>query len=402
MDKAKQASIELAVAWESPHAAHTDWYFFDKIDFWRDLLPGELGGALAELTEGESAADRFEAGALVSPYDERQARAIKDVQFTRRLPSGAVIEPRTGRFYPSGLLSQAADVFPGDQHPFRYLGQENSTCHVDLNHPLARVPVAVEARVVEVLDAREERGGRCNDVAQALTENGPGLQASLPDRDTDFFSGTPFARLDERGDAVFYETPRLVNHIEEVAMGRIRGLYARFIQPGMRVLDLMCSWNSHLPSDITGLSVTGLGMNRAELQRNERLTEYVVHDLNAAPQLPFGDDAFDVAICTVSVEYLTRPIDVFREAARVLRPGAPFIVTFSDRWFPPKVIQLWTELHAFERMGLVIDYFRKSGGFGELQTESVRGLLRPADDKYAGMTPLSDPVYAVWGYAKHR
>lgn len=81
-----------------------------------------------------------------------------------------------------------------------------------------------------------------------------------------------------------------------------------------------------------------------------------------------------MVICSVSVEYLVRPLEVFAEVGRVLKPGGRFIITFSDRWFPSKVIQLWTELHPFERMALVLEYFRRSGQFSDLATESRRGL----------------------------
>jgi SAM-dependent methyltransferase len=104
-------------------------------------------------------------------------------------------------------------------------------------------------------------------------------------------------------------------------------------------------------------------------------------------------------MCTVSVEYLTHPLAVFSEVARVLRPGGRFVVTVSNRWFPPKAIRVWKELHEFERMGLVMEYFLLSGAFRRLQTQSMRGLPRPADDKYAHQLMHSDPVYAVWGEA---
>ncbi|MEJ2346265.1 MAG: hypothetical protein P8090_12790 [Gammaproteobacteria bacterium] len=76
---------------------------------------------------------------------------------------------------------------------------------------------------------------------------------------------------------------------------------------------------------------------------------------------------------------------------------APVIMTWSERWFPPKVVNIWSELHPFERMGLVTDYFVRAGAYGHLHTESIRGLPRPADDKYAAMLATADPVYAVWG-----
>jgi SAM-dependent methyltransferase len=97
------------------------------------------------------------------------------------------------------------------------------------------------------------------------------------------------------------------------------------------------------------------------------------------------------------VEYLTRPHEVFSEVARILKPGGIFIHSFSNRWFPPKAIRIWAELHEFERMGLVLEYFLKSGQYRGLETYSMRGLPRPANDKYSDRLPYADPVYAVWG-----
>lgn len=167
----------------------------------------------------------------------------------------------------------------------------------------------------------------------------------------------------------------------------------------MAVPDLMASVNSHIAAEVAPLELTGLGMNRAELLRNPRLTERVVHDLNREPALPFSDGRFEAVLCTVSVEYLVRPIEVFREVRRVLRAGAAFLITFSDRWFPPKGIRVWTELHSFERLGLVADWLRQTGGFADVRTESFRGLPRPVADKYASMTNRSDPIFCVWGWA---
>jgi hypothetical protein len=97
--------------------------------------------------------------------------------------------------------------------------------------------------------------------------------------------------------------------------------------------------------------------------------------------------------------YLTQPDAVFRAVRRVLKPGAPFVVTFSERWFPPKAIQIWTMLHPFERLGLVLDYFRRSGGFTGLGTETARDWPRPHDDPYAGQFAFADPLFVVWGRA---
>jgi SAM-dependent methyltransferase len=212
---------------------------------------------------------------------------------------------------------------------------------------------------------------------------------------TDFFDDTAFERIDEDDDAIFYLRPRLVNHIVSLASAHIGELYAERLQLGMRVLDLMSSYESHLPPSLTGIQLTGLGLNLEEMQANPALNQCVVHDLNHDPALPFADDSFDTIICTASVEYLTSPFDVMRELARVVKPGGNVMFTFADRWFPPKAIHLWGEVHAFERMAVVLAYFRDSGLFTDYYTETARGWPRPEDDKYAAELDDSDPVFFV-------
>jgi len=172
------------------------------------------------------------------------------------------------------------------------------------------------------------------------------------------------------------------------------------LSSGTKLLDLMGSWTSHLPDTLENVDATGLGLNEAELRANPRLSNIAVHDLNRDHRLPFADNMFDAVICTASIGYLTAPIEVVTDVARVTRPGGIFVATFSDRWFPGKEIRLWPELHPFERVGLVLDIFRKTGAFENLHTESVRGWPRPADDKYISERPISDPIFAVWGYVK--
>jgi SAM-dependent methyltransferase len=189
----------------------------------------------------------------------------------------------------------------------------------------------------------------------------------------------------------------LVSHVDTRAQASIAALYSRLLKPGMAVVDLMSSWQSHVPQDLELNSLVGLGLNEEELHHNPRLTGQVLHDFNRDPVLPFPDEQFDALICNLSVEYLVRPLEVFAEAARVIKPGGLLVQTFSNRWFPPKVVQIWTELHEFERVGLVLEYFLRSGSFGNLKTFSSRGWPRPETDRYYPQIRLSDPVYAVWG-----
>jgi ubiquinone/menaquinone biosynthesis C-methylase UbiE len=133
------------------------------------------------------------------------------------------------------------------------------------------------------------------------------------------------------------------------------------------------------------------------MEDNPQLTCYEIHDLNKNYHLPFRDEEFDAVICSFSVDYMTQPFGVFEDVARILKQQGYFIVTFSNRWFPPKVAKIWSELHEFERIGLVLEYFLQSGQYKDLETYSLRGLPRPMDDKYYPQIQFSDPIYAVWG-----
>ncbi len=389
--------VEVSLIWEAQQASHCDRLFFDRLNTWRDYFPGTLGEQLNVAEIDQIVSYQAQAGELVEPYKEQQVHRVKRSQFQTRISPGLVITPQRGRFYPRNLVSGISSYFEGDRRPLRCVEIENDDLLVDLNHPLARYALKLEARLLKELEAKQEHGGASIDVPQMCTRNGPGMQARLPDTETDFYSGDPFARLDTRVDSAFYTMTRLLPHIDRTASEQLAKIYERFLQPGMQVLDLMSSWQSHLPEHITGLAVTGLGLNREELQRNPRLSQKVIHDLNTQAQLPFETEQFDVCICSLSIEYLIRPDEVLAEVARVLKPGAPFIVSFSERWFPPKVIAIWQQMHAFERMGLVLDLFGKSRKFTSLGSESVRGLPRPLDDKYAAELAESDPIYAVWG-----
>ena len=175
-----------------------------------------------------------------------------------------------------------------------------------------------------------------------------------------------FHRLDASPDPEFYAAPRFVTHIDEGATAAVTQLYREHLPPGGAVLDLMSSWVSHLPPEVAYGRVVGLGMNTQELAANPRLDAWLVHDLNAEPRLPFADAEFDAAACCVSIDYLVRPVEVLRDLARVLRPGAPLVVTFSNRRFPTKVIALWESLDDAGHVQLVGHYLREAAAWSDV------------------------------------
>ncbi len=150
-----------------------------------------------------------------------------------------------------------------------------------------------------------------------------------------------FAKADPSPDALFYAEPRFVTHIDDRAIRAVTQVYRELLPANGRVLDLMSSWISHLPKDVTYAEVVGLGLSEPELSRNTRLARHFVHDLNRDTTLPLEDACFDAACCCVSVQYLERPVAVLREVRRVLKPGAPVVITFSDRCFPSKAVLIW-------------------------------------------------------------
>ncbi len=196
-----------------------------------------------------------------------------------------------------------------------------------------------------------------------------------------------FDKYDDEPDEIFYEMPRFVTHIDDHAIAAVTQLYREHFPPGGDLLDLMSSWVSHLPPEVTYARVVGLGMNEEELGANPRLTEFLVQDLNQNPVLPYRDESFDGAAVCVSIQYLTRPVEVLKEVARVLRPNAPLVITFSNRCFPTKAVMVWQMLDDKGHVSLVERYMREAGFV------DVIGLDR--GPKRWG----SDPLYAVIGRA---
>jgi hypothetical protein len=397
MEVTDLAAVEFSLQWKSSYAMHVDRHFIDKIHFWRDIFPENFKDHLGLLQPGGSHREDYPAGILVEPYDEKRVRTFKINQFASTSQENLI--PEIGKFYPQGWAWRALNCFPQNTLPFRVVGRDKELFVADTNHPLAHYPLTLEARLTDRWQPSKERGGECKDLASIVTGDGPGMQLPYRWVAKDRYSPYPFQRINN-DDTTFYQTPRMVNHLDDTAIDQVKSIYSKLLRQNTRILDLMSSWTSHLPDTLDECQVTGLGLNLSELQANNQLARSVVHDLNREPILPFTDNSFDAVICTASIEYLTRPLDVLAEIARVTLPGGLFITTFSDRWFPGKEIQPWAELHRFERLGLILDYYLKTGKFENLHTESLFGLPRPLTDKYAASLQFSDPIFAVWANIK--
>ncbi|HIK40694.1 class I SAM-dependent methyltransferase [Thermoleptolyngbya sp. M55_K2018_002] len=200
-------------------------------------------------------------------------------------------------------------------------------------------------------------------------------------------------KLDETDDALFYDYPRFVTHVDDGFIQQLTDLYRERLKPDTRILDMMSSWVSHLPEEMTFAHVEGHGMNAEELARNPRLDHYFVQNLNQNQLLPLPDQSFDAVLNTVSVQYLQRPEAVFAEIYRILKPGGLAIVSFSNRMFFQKAIQAWVEASESQRVELVKRYFEQIPGFGKIETIARQPSVPPFL-QLLGMGG-GDPFYAV-------
>eukprot|EP01023_Acetabularia_acetabulum_P014574 TRINITY_DN17119_c0_g1_i10.p1 TRINITY_DN17119_c0_g1~~TRINITY_DN17119_c0_g1_i10.p1 ORF type:complete len:298 (-),score=37.04 TRINITY_DN17119_c0_g1_i10:121-1014(-) len=201
-----------------------------------------------------------------------------------------------------------------------------------------------------------------------------------------------FGRYDETKDSGFYETPRFVAHIDEGAINALTKYYQQVFPPpekqDVAMLDICSSWISHYPKDFKAERISGLGMNGEELAANPIFTDYDVHDLNEDPKLPYDDNTFDFVTNAVSVDYLTKPLQVFQEIHRVLKPGGSAIMSFSNRCFPTKAIAIWTSTDDLEHIYIVGSYFHYSVKGGFTKPEAID--ISPPKGLFGG-----DPMYVV-------
>lgn len=203
------------------------------------------------------------------------------------------------------------------------------------------------------------------------------------------FKEEDFQRFDESSDLVFYESPRFVTHIDDPAIAALTKYYKEVFPPsntpGVALLDMCSSWVSHFPAGYKQERIVGMGLNEEELKANKVLTEYIVQDLNTNPKLPFEDNTFDVITNVVSVDYLTKPIEVFKEMCRILKPGGMAIMSFSNRCFFTKAISIWTSTGDSDHVMIVGAYFHYAGGFEPPQAVDIS----PNPGR-------SDPMYIVY------
>lgn len=393
----KESAYCLSIRYDSDYGQHNDNLYIQQknINAVIETLPAVISNDLKKFGETSAKTYDYIKGKLFNNNDPIQTIAIASKDFIRHPGHNINIEPQFGRFYPATLFDSEKLVMSNRMTPLRIIGLMHEELLINTSHPLCDYNTTL---TLERIDSQafelpgEKRSLNAKQIPDFMT--GPGMQLRYADQATDFFSGDALQRADETSDSEFYSQARLINHLDEAAQAQLKSVYKKLIPADSEILDLMSSINSHIDEELAFKKITGLGMNQQELAANPCLDEIIVHDINQHQRLPFDDARFDVIVCSLSIEYITQPSKFFDEVARLLRPNGTFIISFSNRWFPGKAVQIWNELHDFERIGMMMEHFIASAHFGDINTYSLRGIPRPNDDKHN--IPLSDPVYVVW------
>lgn len=388
----KLADIAFTLKWKSTAATHTDTYFVAKVNLSQDQLPVDLANTLIDLKVGENYSQTYPAKEVLgSDYSSDKVIHFKPDLFDQNF-KGQYSPPILYRFYPSAIASEGLKTEVNDYTPFRIISKNEDNIVADKNHPLAKYYLTLTAVKIKEHDYPADADKRVKNIGKLISSRGPGMQAPFEYGDSVFFYNYPFENSNNQAPSKA--------QVDTNAAKQIVDLYSEQLPKFSKVLDLISDDQSFLDQTYkTGL-LAGIGANETALTANNRLDTFQVQNLNKNTVLPFEDNNFDDAICTLAIETLIDPKAIMIEIARVVNSGGQFIVTFTDNGSSTDPISLWGQLHPFEKIQLVLEYFRQSGLFTELNTYSSKGALRSAEDKEISGKSLSDPIFAVWGKVK--
>lgn len=397
IDNRKNIEAIITAKWNSQIMEHEENYFC-KIDDLRELnsFPKKFSEQFVLKKEGESFSIPFKSGELFD-YSTDNITTLAESKFSPPTKFRNK-KPLLGRFYPLWFFKGVTKIISSNIRPVRVIGIKEglSEISIDTNVPISRYDVTLNVSIERIISKSVDTNDEYKNWLSILLENGPGMQVRFNNTPTDFEFNNfeSFQRDNEEDDSIFYDKPRLTAHIDSKCHENLVKTYERILPPSGKILDLMSSYQSHIPTE-REYYVIGLGLNAEEMKNNKTLNEFIVHDLNKNPCLPFEKEEFDIIICDLGIEYVTKPFKLISEIKRVLKTKGIVTFSFSNRYFPPKVIKLWIDLHEFERLGYVLELLLRNGGFQNFKTFSYRGYDRPKDDKYFGYTFLSDPLYIV-------
>ena len=204
---------------------------------------------------------------------------------------------------------------------------------------------------------------------------------------------TPFDRekIDIDDDEIFYQYPRIVNHLSLSFRNRLTCLYSEYLYTHHVILDLMSSWVSHLPTNTRYKKIIGHGLNKSELESNKRLDKFWIQNLNKNQQMPIEDSYIDVGLVVAGWQYLQYPENVSKELSRIIKPNSLLIISFTNRAFWTKSPNIWCNSSENERIKYVESVLSQNGW-------SVEKIIneKTFDNKLLGLyNAESDPFFSV-------
>ena len=259
------------------------------------------------------------------------------------------------------------------------------------------------------------------------TQHGQSVRSYTPRHDSFPYGPEDFKRADESPDTDFYASPRFVTHIDDNAIGLLKDYYLRNLPQSGRILDFCSSWISHFPQELEeaatvakksltthadnegslvsgshgdkSLEVVGMGINARELTANPILSTSILQDLNTNPKLPATMAPLDASVCVVSIDYLTKPVEVLSSVLEYTKSGGKIHLVVSNRCFPTKAVGRWLRVSEEEKLHMVGDYLWWAGwrdieictlNDGKMEIGASSGIM----DWFSGRT---DPLWVVRG-----
>jgi SAM-dependent methyltransferase len=176
-----------------------------------------------------------------------------------------------------------------------------------------------------------------------------------------------FVRPDERDDALFFASPHPELTLDGAGQLLLTNAYEDLLPASGLILELYTGLHSYLPLEhIQPELVVGLGLNTAVFPANPQLDQYIYHNPNRHPALPFANDSFDAILCPLALPYLTQPLTLFQEVWRVLAPAGRFLLCFTNRTVARKTTAVWQQTDDTQHLQLVASYFNLTGPWRDL------------------------------------
>ncbi|HEM55684.1 MAG TPA: methyltransferase domain-containing protein [Thermodesulfobium narugense] len=390
INKDSRISMSIDIIWEEDNVKHVENYFI-RPHMWldADTLPKNL----YEWLEGKDVGDIFEftysAGELFEPYSSKNILPIKWISEEEKSFF------KVGRFYPLETLMGREGKNSIEKPFFRCIEKRDDLFFADFNHPLSEKRCTLRAKIIKVVEQLEVKcgtGGICYDWLSEFGF-GIGMQGKFKQIETDFYSENSFIVEDSDESGIFYESNSSIINVDLVLKNKIGEILENIINDNSKILDIMGRATPYLRNNP---DITIVGLNKEVSSLNKKISSINNKNIFKDSRLPYHDNQFDIVICSFCFEYIPHPHEFASEVKRVLKADGSFVTIFTNRYFKPKSILLWSELNEFERLGYLQDIYKKTN-FKEINTYTSRGYLRALSDPEAVIDRHSAPLFLIKG-----